>query len=80
MDNLFNSVNFTVELLIANPPCLCKISYKSGHGAPPYGMQDKVEEKTAQKARLTLKAATLMGDGYAAGILVASIFISHCFK
>ena len=63
MDNLFNSVLFTV----AAANCKTKVNtqgvlQKSGQGAPPCVMQEEVKGKAAEAIHGTVKAAVLKGD------------------
>ncbi len=63
MDNLFNSVNFTIEAATCKTKVLTQgILQKSNCGAPPCVYQEELKGKAAERARGTANAAVLMGE------------------
>ncbi len=75
MDNLFNSVNFTVAAATCKTQVLTQgVLRKHNWGAPPCILQDDKTGKAANDARGTVKAAVLKGDPRVHGIIVASVY------
>ncbi len=75
MDNLFNSVQFTVAAAMCKTMVLTQgVLWKNGRGVPPCIVQEEVIGKKAEAARGTVIAAVLEGDARAQGIIVASCF------
>ncbi len=80
MDNLFNSLNFTVEAETFKTKVLSQgILQKSNHGALPCIYQEELKGKATKRARGTVKAAVLMGDQCVSGIMVAFIIYQKPF-
>ncbi len=75
MDNLFNSVQFSIAAANCKTKVLTqRILRKNGRGAPPIIFQEEVTGKKAEATRGTVKAAVLKGDSCAQGLIVASCF------
>jgi len=75
MDNLFNSVKFSIAAANCKTKVLTQgVFRKNSRGAPPIVFQEEVTGKKAEAARGTVKAAVLKGDPRAQGLIVASCF------
>ncbi len=62
MDNLFNSVQFTIAAAGCKTKLLTQVVLrKSGRGAPPCVIQEEINGKKAEAAHGTVKAAVLKG-------------------
>ncbi len=75
MNDLFNSVNFTIAATTCKTKVRTKgVLFKLNCGAPSSMYQDKLSGKAAEKAQAYVKASVLMGDLWVNGLVVASVF------